>query len=205
MELHVYIAFIIATSIMIAMPGPSVILTVAHSLSFGFRPALFTVAGETMGIGIQLLITIIGLTSLLHFISETFVWIRWAGAIYLIYLGIRQWKSANEPVQLEKSTISKKNMFLQGLIVTIPNPKSLLFIAAFLPQFIDTSRSLGVQISMIVPTFLLITFSVTSIWALVAGSARGLIRKRRTSIYRTTGVLMILAGMGLAFARKGTQ
>jgi len=204
MELHVYLTFVVATAIMIALPGPSVLLTVAHSISFGWRHALATVAGATVGIGVQLLVAAIGLTSLLNVVVEAFEWFRWAGAAYLVYLGIKQWRSASEPLEFDTSSVSKTNLFVQGLVVTIPNPKSLIFIAAFLPQFIDTARPLGLQLAFIVPTFLVITFTVTSVWALVAGKARRFLRSPRAvqSVSRTGGGLMIIAGVGLGLARR---
>jgi len=204
MELHVYLAFVVATSIMIALPGPSVILTVAHSISFGWRSAIATVAGATMGIAVQLFVAAIGLTSLLNVVTGAFEWLRWAGAAYLVYLGIKQWRSAREPMELDTSKVSKRNLFVQGLVVTIPNPKSLVFIAAFLPQFIDATRPLGLQFTIIVPTFLVITFAVTSAWALAAGSARDFLQSQRAiqTVSRTAGGLMVLAGIGLAAARR---
>ncbi len=206
MESHVFLAFVVATSIMIALPGPSVILTVAHSISFGWKPAIATVAGETMGIAVQLLVAAIGLASLLNVVAGAFEWVRWAGAAYLVYLGIKQWRSATIPMDVDASEVSKKNLFVQGLVVTIPNPKSLIFIAAFLPQFIDITRPVVLQFSLIVPTFLLITFTVTSIWALAAGSARGFLRSQRAikTVSRTSGGLMVLAGIGLAVARRSS-
>jgi homoserine/homoserine lactone efflux protein len=125
MELHVYLAFVIATTIMIVLPGPSVLLTVAHSISFGWQHALSTVAGATMGIAVQLIIAAIGLTSLLNVVAEAFEWLRWAGAAYLVYLGIKQWQSAGIPLEVDTSSVSKTNLFVQGLVVTIPNPQEL--------------------------------------------------------------------------------
>ena len=205
MELHVFIAFVFATVIMIALPGPSVLLTVAHSISFGWKRGIITVAGATMGIAVQLTIAAIGLASLLNAVSQAFEWLRWAGAIYLIYLGIKQWRSANDSLELETSSMAKKNLFFQGLVVTIFNPKSLLFIAAFLPQFINTAVPVGVQFIIIMPTFLVITFTVTSVWALVAGKASKFFRSQRAlqAVSRTSGGLMVVAGVGLAAARRG--
>jgi homoserine/homoserine lactone efflux protein len=205
MELHVYFAFVVATSIMIALPGPSVLLTVAHSISFGWQRALATVAGETIGIAVQLIIAAIGLTSLLNVVAEAFEWLRWAGATYLVYLGIKQWRSASDPLEFDSSAVFKKNLFVQGLVITIPNPKSLIFIAAFLPQFIDAALPLELQFAFIVPTFLMITFTVTSGWALVAGNIRGVLQNRRVFklVLRTAGVLMIIAGVGLVLAHHG--
>ncbi len=205
MESHVYLAFVVATAIMIALPGPSVLLTVAHSISFGWQRALATVAGESAGIAVQLVVAATGLTSLLSAVAEAFEWLRWGGAAYLVYLGIKQWHSAGEPVRLDIPQITKTNLFVQGLVITIPNPKSLIFIAAFLPQFIDASRPLELQFAIIVPTFLAITFTVTSTWALAAGKTSGFLRSRRTfkTVMRTAGGMMVIAGAGLAMARRG--
>ncbi len=205
MELHVYLAFVVATAIMIWLPGPSVLLTVAHSISFGWKRAISTVAGATAGIAVQLAVAAVGLASLLGGVTEVFELLRWGGAAYLVYLGVKQWRSAGEPVELESVPVSTTNLFVQGLVVTIFNPKSLVFIAAFLPQFMDASRPAGTQLACIVPTFLVITFTVTSVWALVAGKARGFLQSRRASraISRTSGGLMVAAGMGLALARRG--
>jgi threonine/homoserine/homoserine lactone efflux protein len=205
MELHVYLAFVVATTIMIALPGPSVLLTVAHSISFGWKHGISTVAGATMGIAVQLVVAAIGLASLLNVVAEAFDWLRWAGAAYLVYLGIKQWRSVSKPLEFDTSSVSKKNVFVQGLVTTILNPKSLIFIAAFLPQFIDAARPLRLQFIFIVPTFLVITFTVTSVWALVAGKLRWFLKSQRAlkSVSRTSGGLMIVAGVGLALARRG--
>ena len=204
MELHVFAAFVVATAIMISLPGPSVLLTIAHSLSFGGRKALATVAGATAGVAAQLAIAAIGLVSLLQVMAGAFDWLRWAGALYLIYLGIKQWRSAGMPAEGDAPAASGTSLFVQGLIITTFNPKSLIFIAAFLPQFIDASQPLGVQIAIIVPTFLVITFGVTSIWVIAAGNARRFFRSPRAFriVSRVSGSLMIGAGVGLALARR---
>jgi homoserine/homoserine lactone efflux protein len=204
MELEVFVAFVAATAIMISLPGPSVLLTVAHSVSFGWRPALATVAGAVAGVAVQLGVAAIGLASLLHVVAEAFEWLRWAGAIYLVYLGIRQWRGAGTVSTAEVPSVSGGSLFVQGLVVTIPNPKSLIFIAAFLPQFIEPAAPLGLQLAVIVPTFLAITFAVTALWALAAGNARRFLRSPRAlrSLLRASGGLMITAGIGLALARR---
>ena len=203
MELPVYSAFFVATVLLIALPGPSVLLTVGHSISFGWRAGLVTVAGATLGVAVQLLVAAIGLASLLSTVAEAFQWLRWAGAAYLVYLGIRQWRSASAPVEWDTPSESRANLFGQGLVITIFNPKSLIFIAAFLPQFIDTTRPLGQQLMLIVPTFLVITYVVTSVWALVAGKASGLLRSERAfrALLRVAAGLMVIAGLSLVLGR----
>jgi homoserine/homoserine lactone efflux protein len=205
MELNVFLAFVAATIVMIFSPGPSVLLTIAHSISFGWNRAISTVAGATVGVAFQLIIAAIGLASLLKTIAGAFDWFRWVGAIYLVYLGIKQWQSADAPLKIDDTPESNAKLFVQGITVTIPNPKSLIFIAAFLPQFIDTTRPLGIQFAYIVPTFLIITFVVTSIWALIAGKASELLQSKKAvkSALQGAGGLMIIAGVALASARRG--
>jgi homoserine/homoserine lactone efflux protein len=214
MEQSSFLAFVTATAIMIALPGPSVLLTVAHGISFGWRRALATVAGATAGIAVQLLVAVVAvvaLASLMRGIAELFGWLRWFGVAYLVYLGVRLWLSpgeAPEPEAQKASGVPKapgKRLFSQGLVATIFNPKSLVFIAAFLPQFIDSRRPLGAQLGLMIPSFLAITFIVTSAWALVAGKARKFLRSRRAfqATFRAAGALMIVAALGLALARDG--
>ena len=200
MELHLYLAFVAATAVMIALPGPSVLLTIAHSISYGWQQALATVAGETVGIALQLAVAAVGLASLVHSAAEVFDLLRWAGAVYLVYLGVRQWLNADRPLDLQGSEAPQKNLFFQGLIITLPNPKSLIFIAAFLPQFINRGRSMGIQLGLIVPSFLFITFTMTSLWAIVISRIKGLLSGQRnlTVVLRLAGGLMIIAGAGLA-------
>jgi homoserine/homoserine lactone efflux protein len=204
MEINIFLAFVAATMVMILSPGPSVLLTIAHSISYGWQRAISTVAGATVGVAVQLIIAAIGLVSLLNLVAGMFEWLRWAGAAYLIYLGIRQWRSAGTPLEVDTLEESGTKRFVQGLAVTVPNPKSLIFIAVFLPQFIDTTRPVGVQFVIIVPTFLLITFGITSAWALVAAKASGFLQSRRAirSALRGAGGLMVIAGVGLALARR---
>ncbi len=96
MDLNLYIAFFVATPIMILLPGPTVMLTVAHSISFGWRRALATVMGATIGVGIQLAVTLVGMTSLMVLMAAWFEWLRWAGVAYLVTLGVRQWRAAKQ-------------------------------------------------------------------------------------------------------------
>ena len=206
MELQIYFAFVLATAIMIALPGPSLLLLISHSISFGWKRASITVAGETIGIAVQLIIAVIGLTSLLNIVAEALEWLRWSGAAYLVYLGFKQLLSTTKSVEVDTSSAPKTNLFAQGLIITIFNPKSLIFIAAFLPQFINTSRPLGLQFTIIVPTFLVITYIVASAWALAAGKAREFLKNPRIFrlVLRSAGGLMIIAGLGLVLARHGS-
>jgi threonine/homoserine/homoserine lactone efflux protein len=191
---------------MIALPGPSVLLTVAHSISFGWRRALITVSGATLGIAIQLLVAVIGIGSLIKFVAATFDVLRWAGAGYLVYFGIKVWINARELAAFGKGVVVRPNrLLMQGLAVTVFNPKSLLFIAAFLPQFVDAGRPVETQFFIIVPVFLVITFVVTSIWAMVSGTVNKFVKNSETFaiVFRVTSALIVLSGIGMVVVRQG--
>lgn len=207
MDLNLYIAFFVATTIMILLPGPTVMLTVAHSISFGWRRALATVAGATIGIAIQLAITLIGMTSLMVLMAAWFEGLRWLGVAYLAYLGIQQWRARPEAESntAPAATRSGRSLLIQGVVVTTANPKSMFFLAAFFPQFIDPLAAPVPQFALLGVTFLTITFAFTALWAVVAGHAGSAFRTRRGILLRNriAGTLMLGAGLGLALARRG--
>lgn len=206
MEPQVFVSFVLATALMIALPGPSVLLTIAHSLSFGWRRALITVGGATLGIAVQLLVAVIGIGGLISFVAATFDLLRWAGAAYLGYVGVKVWRNAKELATLGDALDTRPNgLLMQGLVITVFNPKSLLFIAAFLPQFVDVRRPVGEQFLIIVPAFLLITFVVTSAWAIVAGLINRFIRSSGTLaiLFRLAAVMIVLSGAGMVLVRQG--
>ncbi len=206
MDLNLYIAFFVATTIMILLPGPSVMLTVAHSISFGWRRALATVAGATIGVGIQLAVTLVGMTSLMVLMAEWFEELRWAGVAYLVYLGIQQWRAHPETEDDAASAMvrSGRSLLIQGVVVTTANPKSMFFLAAFFPQFVDPLAAPGPQFALLGVTFLAITFGFTALWAVAAGHAGTAFRTRRGIRLRNriAGTLMLGAGLGLALARR---
>jgi len=205
MEPQVFVSFVLATALM-ALPGPSVLLTIAHSLSFGWRRALLTVSGATLGIAVQLLVAVIGIGGLISFVAATFDVLRWAGAAYLIYIGVKVWRNAGELAALGSAVDARPNgLLMQGLVITVFNPKSLLFIAAFLPQLVDVHRPVGAQFLIIVPVFLLIAFVVTSAWAIVSGLINSFIKRSGTLaiLFRLAAVMIVLSGAGMVLVRQG--
>lgn len=205
MELSVYLTFFVATTIMILLPGPSVMLTVSHSLTHGWRLALVTVAGATLGVAVQLGVALAGMSWFLLQMAEWFEWLRWAGVLYLLYLGFQQWRADVVDAGEELPRTSRHALFWQGFVVTVPNPKSILFLAAFMPQFISLDAPLVPQFIVMVPTFLFITFFFTGLWAVVADRTRNLFSgaKALKTRNRISGTILMGAGLGLALARRG--
>jgi threonine/homoserine/homoserine lactone efflux protein len=206
MNIELYLAFCLATAVLILMPGPIVILVIAQSLRHGTATGLATVAGSSIGNALLVAAGALGLSTAFVLLAELFDVIRWLGAGYLIWLGIREWRSggANLDAAAAGAPRAKRAVFWQGIVVAITNPKTLLFYAAFFPQFIDTAVPLAPQLVLMSITFMVIAAAFDSGYALLAGRLRGLLAgARRANIRgRITGGLLIGTGIGLALARR---
>lgn len=206
METDLYIAFVLATTLLILMPGPIVTLTIANSLAHGTRAGLLTVSGTTLATAMLLLIGGFGMASALALLAEWFDWLRWLGAGYLIWLGVQQWRTEAHGLD-DQQPIAKspKKLFWQGFLVSITNPKTILFYAAFFPQFMDPIQPAGAQLLVLSLTFLVIATVLDFGYALLAGRLRPWLAGGRRGVIRNrlTGGLLIGVGVGLALARKG--
>lgn len=203
MDLSLYLAFVLATSILILIPGPNVSLIVANSVAYGTRYGLLTVAGTSSAVLVQVTITALGMTAVLGTLAYWFEWIRWIGVGYLVYVGVRQWLS--EPIDLTRTTPQPKSarvIYLRGLLVSLSNPKTLLFFGAFFPQFIDMNRNPEAQVLLLCATFFVIGTVLDGAWALLAGHVRWFLSRRGRLRNRLSGGLLIGAGVGLALARR---
>ncbi len=206
MDPQLYLAFVLATTILILIPGPAVTLILATSLAHGARAALVTVAGSSSAIVIQLAITALGMTSLMLLLSEWFEWLRWAGVAYLVYLGVQHWRvSAEASPDQTARTPSSNRLYWRGFVVNATNPKTLFFYAAFFPQFVELDRPLALQLIVLCATFLIIATLLDGTYALLGGRLRGLLGAPRWIRLRNrlTGSLLIGAGLGLALVRRG--
>ncbi len=152
----------------------------------------------------QLAVALIGMTSFLLLMADWFEWLRWAGVAYLLYLGVQQWRAEPEAVPAGTGKARGRALFLQSLMVTTANPKTLIFFAAFFPQFIDPATALAVQLPLLAASFLVITYVFTAFWAVLAGRAARLFRTpgRIRLRNRLTGGLLVGAGLGLSLARR---
>ncbi|NKB57007.1 MAG: LysE family translocator [Alphaproteobacteria bacterium] len=204
MDWTLYLAFVATTTALILLPGPNIALIVSNSIAYGSRRGLATVAGTSSAIVVALSLTTLGMTSLLLIASVWFEWLRWIGVVYLIYLGVQQWRAKPVGSVAAGQETSLSRLFWQGFAVSATNPKVLLFYVAFFPQFIDPSAAALPQMVVLSVTYLVIAASLDSGFALLAGRVRGLFNsERRARIQnRITGSLLIGAGIGLALARR---
>lgn len=200
-----FLAYLLAAAALIILPGPIVSLVIAQSLAHGRRTGLTVVAGAQVGTAILIAIGAIGLTTVLAFLAEAFDYIRWAGVAWLVYLGIKHWRAALRAAGDPTITLQPgRSVFWQGFLVGATNPKTVLFYAAFFPQFIDPTLPAGPQLLAMSVGFLAIAIVLDGGYALLAGQIRPLLAGRRQVRVRNgiTGSLLIGTGIGLAMMRK---
>ncbi len=193
------LALVLVTAVLVIIPGPNVALIVANSIRYGFRIGSFTVLGTTTGVAIQLLAVVLGMAAVVELAADALIWIRWLGVAYLIYLGIRTW---NEPAQDLSSVSAAPSMIWRGCLIAAINPKTLLFNAAFLPQFVVANGDVGQQFAFVAGVYLSVLLLGDMIWALGASSARQLLDRYAGARNRVTGGFLVAAGVGLALSRR---
>lgn len=201
--LGLYLAFVGASALLIAMPGPNAALILARTLSHGRRAGFATLAGTWSGAAIQLAAVAAGLTAIALALSDVMEWVRWVGAAYLIAQGLRLLLA--RPARHGGTTApvpGDARLVLQGFLCGIANPKSLVFYGAFLPQFVASDRPAGPQLFILAVTFLALALPGDSVWIFGAGAMRRFAQGTRWA-ERISGGLLLGAGAGLALVRKG--
>jgi threonine/homoserine/homoserine lactone efflux protein len=196
-----YAAFVAATLVMIAIPGPNVALIVGASVSQGRRMGLVTVAGTSCAMAVQLSLTVAGMASVSIVLAHWFEWLRWAGVAYLAVLAILAFRAKPEALQVRSPGADARTAYLRGLGVGLTNPKTLLFYGAFLPQFVDRAHAAAPQLAILAATFLALAVIGDGLWAVLAGRLKGLLAGRGRLRNRLTGAIYLAAGLGLAGAR----
>jgi threonine/homoserine/homoserine lactone efflux protein len=203
MSLQPYLAFVAACIALALLPGPVVTLVIANGLRHGTRAALTNIAGVQAGLAIVIGIVAIGLTSLMATMGYWFDWVRFAGAAYLVWLGVKLIRAPVMGISADAPPPPPRGgFFLQGFLVLLSNPKVLVFFGAFIPQFMDMGRDHVAQVALLGVTFMVIAGMTDAVYALLAGRARLFFSARRTrALSRISGGFMIGGGIWLALTR----
>jgi homoserine/homoserine lactone efflux protein len=201
-DLALYLAFIAAVFILAAIPGPNVAIIIANSISHGARYEMVTVAGTSSAMVLQLAITVMGMAALQSALANWFEWLRWLGVIYLAYLAVRAWLAPTDSLHARPEPRSAAEIYLRGFLVSLFNPKTLLFYGAFLPQFVSERGQVLPQLILLSTTFLTTATVVDTSWALLAARLGNFLRKRSKIRNRLTAGLMMGAGIGMALAKR---
>ena len=203
--------FAVAATLLLLTPGPAVLYIVARSVEQGRLAGLASVFGITTGTLVHVLASTLGLSALLASSALAFAVVKYAGAAYLIYIGVRRIlnRSGGPAAEIELPRRSLGRLYRDGFVVNLLNPKTALFFLAFLPQFVDPSRgAVAVQITFLGLLFTLMGMTSDALYALVAGTA-GRWVKRNSRYLRwercVTGSVFIGLGLTAAFAGNGRK
>ena len=202
MELATWLAFAAASIVLLVIPGPTILLVVSYALTQGKRVALAMTAGVALGDLTAMTLSLAGLGALLLASATLFTILKWIGAAYLVYLGIRLWRS--EPTLPETGAAPgprpARGIFGHAFVVTALNPKSIAFFVAFVPQFIDRSAPLLPQLVIMEATFVFLAGLNALVFALAADQLRTRIRRPSVLRWMNRAGAGCLVGMGVATA-----
>jgi threonine/homoserine/homoserine lactone efflux protein len=200
MPLETYLAFVVICAAAVIIPGPTNTLILANGIRHGARAGLLNVAGTLAGLTAMLLVVAFGLTSLIETAGHWFGWVKLAGAAYLVWIGWKMIRSAGG--EASGPIPERRNFFVQGLLVSLGNPKQLLFFGALLPQFVDAGAGHVQQIAILGVTALAFALVSDGTYALAAGGiGRRLSAARIRWVTRIGGGFLIGGGIWLALSK----
>src|SRR5262249_27781657 len=194
MNWELFATFLLITTILVLTPGPIVTLVIATGASQGIRAALITVAGTSIGNALLITGIALGLSWVLQNALALFELMRWAGAAYLIFLGLRAWRGAAREAP---AAISGRVNFSRGLLVALSNPKTIAFFTAFLPQFVDPGLPASHQLAVMCTVSVLLAAVTDSGWAVASGFGRAWLMSpmRAKWLARLSGLGLIGGGV----------
>jgi threonine/homoserine/homoserine lactone efflux protein len=197
MSFETWLAFAAASSVLLVIPGPTVLLVVSYALGQGWRTALPMAIGVALGDFTAMTLSMLGLGALLATSATLFTVLKWVGAAYLVYLGIKLWRAGGTLDAAPRTdTVSAAKMLGHAWLVTALNPKSITFFVAFLPAFLDPKADFLTQMLVFETTFLVLAFANAFGYALVASRARRLASDPRAIgiVNKVGGGLLVGAG-----------
>lgn len=208
--MDVWLAFVMASVVVTLLPGPSMLLVIAKALAEGPARSLATVMGVVVADACLMLLALAGVGAVIYSSAVAFTTLKWLGAAYLVYLGVRQWRAAarhtgaNDADGPAAPAAPSGGGFLVGFVTTMLNPKIIGFFIAFFPQFVVDGVPLALQLAILGSTFLAIVLVIMTLYAMLAGQVRLWIRKPsvRALMDRVAGATLIGAGVVTATLRR---
>jgi threonine/homoserine/homoserine lactone efflux protein len=198
---HAFAVFVPAALLLLAIPGPAVLYVVATSVEGGRRNGLVSVAGVHLGSLVHVAAAVAGLSALIVSSAIAFSTVKFAGAAYLIFVGIKKWLERDETIEpAPRPPRSGRRIFAQGIVVNVLNPKTALFFLAFLPQFVDRDRTVWTQIAVLGLCWVALGLLSDGTWALAGGTIGGFLRRRRRAVRYASGSIFV--GLGIVAAKS---
>jgi threonine/homoserine/homoserine lactone efflux protein len=192
-----WLAFTAASTVLLIIPGPTVLLVVSYALGQGWRTALPMAVGVALGDFTAMTLSMLGLGALLAASATLFTILKWVGAAYLVYLGVKLWRAGGSLEAAPRTdAVSALRMLGHAWLVTALNPKSITFFVAFLPAFLDPHGDFLTQMIAFETTFLALAFANVFGYAVIASRARGFVSNPRALgvVNKVGGGLLIGAG-----------
>lgn len=205
MALHTWLIYLLAVVGLSVTPGPNSLLVLSHGALYGHRRASFTVLGGALGFMLLIGLSMLGISALLQTVSGALTTLKVIGGAYLCWLGFKLWRApAIELTPVHAGDVmlaSRSTLFRQGLLAAVSNPKVLLFYGAFLPQFIEPSRSLMLQFVIMAATFALVEGLVEYGLVRLAFRIRPWLQRTGRQFNRACGGMFGVLGVALPFTR----
>ncbi|MCB1516399.1 MAG: LysE family translocator [Hyphomicrobiaceae bacterium] len=200
----VFATYAIASFILAVVPGPNVTVIIGNALTRGTKAGIAVVLGTQVGIFSMVCVIALGMQALVAFMAWAFDWIKLFGAAYLIWMGVGMLRSTGRLAQGE--IVAEKSLWrlaLEGCLVLWSNPKALIFLGAFIPQFVSPDGAAAPQVMVLGITFMVIAGITDALYALLAGSARHFLTSTRIRLLnRISGLILIGGGIWLALQKK---
>lgn len=208
MSLEIWTAYLVATTLILIIPGPTIILVISQAVAHGRGSVVPLAAGVVLGDLTAMTCSLLGLGALISASATLFVVFKWIGAAYLLFLGIKLWRATPERVddRLQPAGFSHRSLLRSSFVVTALNPKSIAFFVAFLPQFITTGKPVWGQLLLLGGTFLLLALINAVLYAFFASRLREAVGKKRVRTWfnRCGGAALIGAGVVTAAMQRSS-
>jgi len=204
MALHSWLLYLVAAFGLSLTPGPNSLLVLTHGALHGHRRTLYTVAGGALGFVALIALSMMGIGALLKASVHALLVLKLVGGAYLVWLGIQLWRAPAihlRPDAVQRATVRGREMFRQGLLTAVSNPKALLFYGAFLPQFIDPARDLLTQFIVMATIFVAVEILVEYLLALLAHRLRPWLERAGRNFNRVCGGMFAAMGVALPLTR----
>ena len=199
----IILPYVLACLLFAVIPGPSVSIVIANSLAGGTKAGLFTILGTSLSMISMVFIVAVGLEAVMALVSGAFEIIKLAGAAYLVWIGWKMFRSTGQLAVADGDRLPIGRYIWQGALTNWSNPKTLLFLSAFLPQFVDLTRPAFSQIMTLGIICLGVAALSDSVYALAAGQARHLLSVARVRMLnRVSGVILMAGGVWLALQKR---
>ncbi len=201
MDLTTYGLFLLTSAAVGAAPGPSTLLVLSHALGQDPRRPASLIAGAFCGNVVFVLATVLGLSAVILASQTAFEIVRWIGAGYLIYLGVRYWRAPSNPVRTSAAsgTAAYRALFVQAFVTSTTNPKGIVFYFAFLPLFVSPGLPAQIQLLILGSSYVVIFISALTIYAIAGRRIAGLFANPKAVRLknRITGGFLLVAGLSL--------